>query len=327
MTRSNQSAVEHLQEVLTRVLPASPDDAINGTELLDLVRRAGLGSSELADNSLRSTFSRLAGDETSVIAKVDGRHGYYLRGETEAPSAGYSTLGEGGRDQQREEKFRAVFMAWSAREEQFPVHIEHTRAARQSSGLNLWKFPDVVSVQWDVLDQDSQGRSVLDAAVLEVRKSLGEPPFRITSAELKTDVSAGTLRQVFFQCVSNSRWAHTTELVIASDVSDQSIANELRRLGASYGVSVRSFSLAAEELDKLPAAKSIKSADEVENCLDRPLEVKNIVASAPRDVLDWEHIKDMQQQHEDFRRIFSWISRCMSDRRPYDYQFWLKNYG
>jgi hypothetical protein len=171
------------------------------------------------------------------------------------------------------------------------------------------------------------GRAILNPAVLDVRRSLGEQPFKLSSTELKVDVTSATLRSLFFQCVSNSRWAHAAQLVVASDIIDEAPANELRRLGASYGVSVMTFSLTAADLDRLPGANLISSADEVESKLGRPLSVTNIVTAAEKDFLDWEHIKDMQDQHEDFTRIFRWISKSISDCRPHTFLYWLKEFG
>ncbi|MBL8545460.1 MAG: hypothetical protein JNL81_03300 [Hyphomonadaceae bacterium] len=324
--------MDRLPQLLEQVLPKSPDKAIKGTELVPLLRNAGLREDEWTDESLRSRFSQLVRQETSVIAKRVGQHGYYLRPEVSNPSEAPSTQEQEGdtprtRDDQGEEKFRSIFMAWCEREGELPVHIEHTNANRQTAGLNLWKFPDVVSLRWDVLNNDDRGRPILDQAILDVRKTLGEQPFRISSTELKVELTAGTLRQVFFQCVSNSRWAHNARLVVATDILDEALASEIQRLGASYGVSVTTFSLTKEDLSRLPPANKIQSADQVEEKLGRKLSVTTVVSAAEKDFLDWEHIKDMQEQHDHFRKIFRWIAKSIADYRPHSFDHWLEHYG
>lgn len=320
--------MDRLPELLQQVLPKSPDEAVKGTELIEKLRTAGLLETEWTDQSLRSRFSQLAHQENSVIAKRDGQHGYYLRPPVDQTQEVRPRQEQGGsRNNQREEKFRSIFMASVLREGELPVHIEHSAAARQTAGLNLWKFPDVVSLRWDVLGQDDRGRQVLNRAVLDVRKSLGEQPFQISSTELKVSVTSSNLRQLFFQCVSNSKWAHIAQLVIAADIADEAVANELRRLGASYGVSVTTFSLTEEDLDKLPAADKIRSADEVEQLLGRALSIRSIVSAPEKDTLDWEHIKDMQSQHDDFNDIFRWISKSIEDCRPHGYLDWKQQFG
>jgi hypothetical protein len=54
--------------------------------------------------------------------------------------------------------------------------------------------------------------------------------------ELKTELTLTKVRESFFQCVSNSKWAHHAELAIAEPLTDAVLTEELRRLGAAYGV-------------------------------------------------------------------------------------------
>jgi hypothetical protein len=157
-------------------------------------------------------------DLTSSIAKIADGHGYYLRNTENRvnleppPGAEVSTATEvsGGREIQLEEKFRSIFIRHSEQANQkFPMHVEHTRATRREAGVNQWKFPDVVLLDWEgVGDLTDQGLYRLDPNLLAVKTSLGEPPFSLESIELKVGVSFPTFRESFFQCVSNSKWAH-----------------------------------------------------------------------------------------------------------------------
>jgi hypothetical protein len=243
-----QSLKDRLNGLLPNLLPKSPEQAIGGLELLRRVRKAGI--KEHSDDTLRSYFSWISGDPTSVMARVDEGRGYYLRMSKDVVpeiAADYSAKAEpqpaGRRIDQREEKFRSLFMLSRLQQHQYPMHLEHTRGARQTAGINKWKYPDVISVRWEVGDLDEQTGYRLNRDLLDVRRSLGEPPFRITSTELKVEITALSLREVFFQCVSNSRWAHSAQLVVATSIIDDLIAEELRRLGTSYDVSYQSYRL------------------------------------------------------------------------------------
>jgi hypothetical protein len=315
---------ERLNDLLPQVLPASADKAVWGTALINLLRRKGVKDPE---PTLRAYFSTMSGDPTSVIAKVDKGHGYYLRPSEATPSpktvksSPSLSSGPNRRADQQEEKFRSLFMRRAQQEQIFPVHIEHTRAIRQQAGINKWKYPDVVSVKWGVISEDGQ----LNKDMLEVRQSLGEQPFRIFSTELKIDVTPSTLRETFFQCVSNSRWAHTAQLAIATKISDAKVAEELERLGTSYDVSVISFGLTVELLDTLPSATELlKASDEKIEQYLASVKYETISSGQERDSLDWEHIQDLQTQHPDMVDFFRWIAKCLSDGHAYDRDTWEK---
>jgi hypothetical protein len=146
--------------------------------------------------------------------------------------------------------------------------------------------------------------------------------------ELKVELSLVSFREYFFQCVSNSMWAHASCLVSALPVSDALLAEELRRLGASYGVMVQTYGLSREGLEKLPCAKELESMgedafDKLSNDIDKlsnDIKVNTISPGAPRPrVLDWAHIRDMKAQSQEFRELFDWIARCLKDSRAYTF--------
>ena len=324
------SLYEQLRDILSSgdVLPTDPAEAILGSELLETVREKLDG--EYSDNSIRQTFSALASDPTSPLARVEQGYGYYRRAKPDVPptiprtskAEGFGpatpALGD-GRDGQPEEKFRAFYLRHARLKQGFPLHVEHTSGLHQSAGVNKWKFPDVVVLDWEVAEQRDDGFA-LDRALLEVKRSLGEQPFRLTSVELKVELSLSTFREHFFQCVSNSKWAHVAQLIVATPVTDSVLVGELRRLGASYGVAILYFQLSRERLDTLPSASRLMamSDDEFEK-LATGLVPVSVATGTPRSELDWDHIRDMRQQSPDFRNLFDWIARCLRDSRPYSF--------
>lgn len=325
--------LDQLRKILGRddVLPMDPANAVMGSDLLEKVRP--LLTEAYSDNSIRQTFSALAGDPTSPIARIEEGYGYYRRVLHAAPDQAplstseqatplVTTPAAGGRDTQLEEKFRAFFMRHEQMRSAFPVHVEHTAGARQPLGVNKWKFPDVVVLNWEVGEQSDDG-FVLDPALLEVKRSLGEQPFRLSSVELKVELSLASFREHFFQCVSNSKWAHAAQLVVATAVSDALLAQELRRLGASYGVTVIHFGLTREQLEGLPPATDIArmSDGEFEKIMPNAGPTQ-VAVGATRGDLDWDHIRDMRSQSSEFRELFEWVARCLRDARAYS----IRNY-
>lgn len=311
------------------ILPADPAKAISGSDLLKVVKPQ---LKDYAEASIRQTFSNLAADATSPIARVAQGYGYFRRPEpaetaedepgqpetratSEVPPS--KQAAHASRETQPEERFRAFFVRHSKLRMGFPMKVEHTAGAHQPAGVNKWKFPDVVVLQWEVGDQ-VEGGFALDRALLEVKRSLGEQPFRIASIELKVELTLSNFREYFFQCVSNSKWAHLAHLVVATPVLDALLVQELRRLGSSYGVSVSAFSFTRDELAALPNASELLSMsdEEFEKLAARTSPI-SIATGVQRPELDWDHIRDMRTQSPDFRNLFDWIARCLRDSKAY----------
>lgn len=316
---------DELRRKLPDLLPKDPADAIYGVDLLEMIRPHL--DADYSDNYIRARLSVLAYDPTSPIARLESRFGYYLRPPAQQasqvasePATEVAVAEASGRDAQHEEKFRAFFMRYSHLDNGFCIKIEHVAAQRQTAGVNKWKFPDVVIVNWDAGEPGEKG-FLLDKSLLEVKKSLGEQPFRITSVELKTELSLSTFREHFFQCVSNSKWAHIASLVVAYSPSDSLLTTELRRLGASYGVSVRSFGLDDDFMRSLPPASEIGNMpDHQFSQIASKVNVATLSPEVVRPTLDWEHIRDMKAQSREFVDLFEWIARCLSEARAYTYE-------
>ncbi len=329
---------DQLAEILPKVLPADPSDAITGSDLYAKIKDNIVGG--YSENTVRQWFSLLSQDPGSVLAKKAGGHGYYLRpAEKRATAFGDEKLATpsvdetaepedvSGRDVQREEKFRALFIRLAELNGEFPLHIEHTEGARRISGQNKWKFPDVILLEWDKgirqLDEKAVagGAFKLNKQLLDVKKALGEQPFKLTSVELKVDISFAILREYFFQCVSNSSWAHKSQLAIATEVTDKSLSDELGRLGSSFGVTIMSYGLKVTDIDAMPNAEELrKSAASQIEVIGEKIRPTTISSGQERNVLDWEHIGDMRRQHIKFEKLFGWIASSLEHAKAYTYQ-------
>jgi hypothetical protein len=175
--------IDQLRQILAQdnVLPEDPNLAISGTELLAKVHPRLEG--DYSDNSLRQSFSVLAADATSAIARTERGYGYYRRPPSQQvdisspqqhePSNEIRQPSEEhlGREVQLEEKFRAFYLRYVKLANQFPLRIDHVNAQRRQAGVNKWKFPDAVSLKWDVGESSDLGFS-LDKSALEVKRGL-----------------------------------------------------------------------------------------------------------------------------------------------------------
>ena len=103
----------------------------------------------------------------------------------------------------------------------------------------------------------------------------------------------------------------------------QVVVEELRRLGASYDVSVVSFGLDADFLDNLPPASHLWElpASDFERLASR-ITLSRIALGKDRENLDWEHIRDLMLQSPDLEDMFSWIAYCLEKKTPYTADDW-----
>lgn len=324
---------ERIEDVLPTILPKTFSDAITGADLAKLV--IGKLPNE-KESSVRQTFSSLHQDQNSCLAKIPNKQGFYLRAFVESGVAAESLPKKGklgadsGQDEagkrawQREEKFRSVFMRYSEFNGLFPMNIEHTKGKKEEKGLNRWKYPDVVLVDWEV-GETINDEYTLNTMLLEIRKGLGEQPFQLTSAELKTELSFSNYRECFFQCVSNSKWAHNATLSVACDIQDSKLQTELARLGKSYGVTIETYGLSNNKIDEFPNAEEILNmADSKFENLAKDIEITTISASQGKDSLDWDQLNDLRSQNSDFDLLLFWIAKCLREGKAYSYQHYKK---
>ena len=316
-----------LNSVFPSVLQADASKAISGTKLLELVTPKLEG--DFKENAIRAYFSYMSQDPTTTLAKKSDGQGYYLRNKQDQQQP--SNISQGipalsGRDEQAEEKFRAVFMRYSELTSlQFPMRIDHTSAKKKEAGVNQWKFPDVVILGWGVGEPTEEG-SKLDPILLAVKSSLGEPPFYLQSVELKVALTLSSFRENFFQCLSNSKWANKPVLAVAENVDDKTLRDELERLGASYDVEIVSYGLSQEELLKLPNAKAIREMPigNFEQDIASKITVSRISTGKIRPSLDWSAINDLQTLSREFKNLFEWIANCLDEKKAFAFEDFLK---
>ncbi|MFC4995049.1 hypothetical protein [Rubritalea tangerina] len=308
-----------LNNVLPDILPASPKEAIKGTELIRLVRMRLDGN--YSDASLRYHFSIMSCDPGSSIAKVEKGQGYYRRtaavpalaGAQELLSMTQGRLDDLGSDQDavdlallRVKKFRAIIHRWCEINGRSPFVFREPFNANAPMG-NLWKFPELMLVDWEGAGEDDSLN-----AVLKLKNTLNLPPFRLYASRLRIQPNIHTFREDFFQALSASVWANGGELFYATAIDDEALTDAFRKLNATFGVGVTSFGLSLEQLDDLPRPAHILNAHprETEALMER-LEVHRVAAAHTRPHLDWGALDAIRNDSEEVDQLFAWLAESL----------------
>ena len=323
---------DQLKEILPEILPGNPAEPIKGTELIRLVKFRL--RQEYSDATLRYHFSIMCCDPGSPIAKVEQGQGYYLRRVVPAAVSGQGTLRQARLGLLYETapeivdlalaralKFRAIYARDMETAGKFPFTFDSSFAPG-APYENVWKCPDAAVIDWEAGEITEHGID-LNPRLMEMKRALGAHPFTISSVKLSTEVSHGSFREDFFQALSNARWGHVGELVIAAPVKDQQLVEELRLLGTEYGLGISVYGLELEDLDDLPPDYAIPrmSAREFE-ALQGRLRRQRLTAPRPR-YLEWRLIELVRQDNAEFQELFHWIQRCLTDSRAHTWAEYL----
>ncbi len=314
-----------LNDLLPQILPSSPKDAIKGTELIRLVKLQL--SDGYSDASLRYHFSIMSCDPSSVIAKVEKGQGYYRRtaqvpalaGAKEILSMTQGRLDGFGQNSEeidsaldRLQKFRAIITIYTQSNGSFPFTFRKS-LSRESPLSNLWKYPDMVSVDWEAGEPGEKGL-LLDPKILQVKQSLGIPAYRLKGLRLRLSASLELFREDFFQTLSLSEWLQGAQLCFAETIQDEALADSLRKLGQTYGIGVTSFGLSPDVLDELPSPANILNARprEMEAILSK-LDVRTITSSQMREHLNWSALQNLVTESVEVVELLSWLQNCLEE--------------
>lgn len=108
--------------------------------------------------------------------------------------------------------------------------IYHERSTR-SKGKSEWLHPDMVGFQLTTSSWDNN--------IIEVCKNFYISKAILYSFELKKSITIDTLREYYFQAVSNSSWANEGYLVTASlDEDNFELISEIKRLVGAFGIGI-----------------------------------------------------------------------------------------
>ncbi len=286
---------DQLKDILPEILPTNPADPIKGTELIRLIKFSL--KQEYSDATLRYHFSIMCCDPASPIAKVEQGQGYYLRRVPPGLSAaGPATLAQAklglmfettpelvDRALARALKFRAIFERDMDLAGKFPFVFESSFAPG-APYENLWKCPDAAVLDWGGGEPTDNGLHI-SPKLLELKRTMGVPPFTMASVKLKVSVSHDSYREDFYQALSHARWGHLGELVVATPIRDEQLAEEQM------------------------------TPREFEAVLAR---VKRQRLTSPRSrILEWGLIEQVREGNAEFQELFVWVQRCLEDGKAY----------
>lgn len=318
---------DQLNDILPEILRPNPAESIKGTELIRLVKFRL--RQEYSDATLRYHFSIMCCDPGSPIAKVEQGQGYYLRkpavagGSVTMTQAKLGMLFESDADvvnqaAARQQKFRAIYARDMENGGRFPFLFDSSFAPG-SPYENVWKCPDAAIVDWESGIISEQGLK-LNARELELKRALGVPPFRLSSVKLKVEVTHDSFREDFFQALSNARWSHGGELIIAAPLKDEELAEQLRQLGTEFGIGIVCYGIELDALDDLRPSYEIPDMTPREfEALEKRLHRQRLTTARPRS-MDWRLIEHVRTDNAEFQELFHWLSRSLADSRAYTWR-------
>jgi hypothetical protein len=313
---------DQLKEILPDLLPSSPADAVKGTELIGLAKMRL--RQEYSDATLRYHFTIMCSDPGSPIAKVEQGQGYYLRKQSSGGAVATMTQARLNmftetdsevldRAASRLQRLRAVFAREAAGSGGYPFLFE--TSFEQTAALeNVWKCPDAVVADWDGGDVHGEDL-LLDGGAMELKRTLGVPSCSLRAVKFRLEVSARTWREDFYQALSATRWAHTGELVIATAIADEQLADEMRRLGTEHGLGIVTCGLDLEMLDDLRPYYQIAdmTAREFE-ALQQRFRRQRLTTARPR-AFDWRLTSQLRGENAEFVDLFRWLQHCLGSSR------------
>lgn len=154
--------------------------------------------------------------------------------------------------------------------------INHSKSDKRSFGE--WVHPDMVGCVFPIDEWDNE--------VLQLSSGVGNRSVKFISFELKKELNLSTLREKFFQTVSNSSWANESYLVAAEISKNEDFLSELGRLSSSFGVGVIELDISD------PNSSNIR------------------LPAQTRENMDWETINKLTVMNKDFKQF---VKRVRND--------------
>ena len=152
------------------------------------------------------------------------------------------------------------------------IYHENSNRNPGQKGLNQWIHPDLVGFSFPFKSYTEE--------VLRFTNN-GFDLIKFYSFEMKRELDLPTLRESFFQAVSNSSWAHEGYLVAANIKDDISLKLELERLSNSFGIGI------------------------IELILDEPQKTKILFPAKTKNKIDWDSVDKLVHENKDFKNFMN----------------------
>lgn len=171
------------------------------------------------------------GDNSCFVKFHERPVRFYLKELMPFESSDDDTSGSTDRPTYKEKDLHKVLSSFVYSNSQFGCYtktIPHQKSHHHSRGFNQWIHPDIIGVKYPFDDYDSDVRLLMNALEINTCK--------IYSFELKIRVDFSTLRESYFQAVSNSSWANEGYLVAAEYDPSPEFWDEMLRLNNAFGI-------------------------------------------------------------------------------------------
>lgn len=132
--------------------------------------------------------------------------------------------------------------------------IYHENSKKYANGKRKWMYSDIVGVYFPFEDYDKNTILMMD--------SLKDMQCKLFSFEMKKEIDFSTLREYYFQAVSNSSWANEGYVVALKYVNESELLDEMRRLNNSFGIGF--IKLNAENIEQSEILFSAKYKNELD---------------------------------------------------------------
>jgi len=158
--------------------------------------------------------------------------------------------------------------------------IYHEKSSKKS--YTQWLHPDLVGVYFPI---DEWKDEVIDFA-----REVGTKLIKLYSFEMKKELTFSTLRESFFQTVSNSSWANEGYLVAAKISQDDDFISELKRLSIAFGIGIIKIDIEDPNSSEVLFPAKFKSE------------------------LDWDTINKLSIENPDFNKFIKRIKIDISSK-------------
>ena len=162
--------------------------------------------------------------------------------------------------------------------------ILHEKSLKKGEKQNQWIHPDIVGFSLTTQDWTHE--------VVQLAQSSGGLAARLYSFEVKISLDFPTLREFFFQAVSNSSWAHEGYLVAVDIDDDPDFRAELTRLSQSFGIGVI----------------QLNTTDPVDSAV--------LLAAREKSEIDWKTVDRIAALNLDFKEFVSSVAKSVKINQP-----------
>ena len=149
-----------------------------------------------------------------------------------------------GKNNRVEAKLHRLLSSFVALNPMFSCYTKTIDAAASSSQISKqkeWLNPDIVGIRFPFGNLAKQASNELEEETRELISATGSSGIKLYSFELKRIVNFASLKEYYFQAVSNSSWANEGYLVALKYGNDDTKTNELlftemKRLANAFGI-------------------------------------------------------------------------------------------